>query len=132
MEEASAFTTDWYWQNQQLLLDDWKARGLTNICALKKIGQIQPLLVQHNPQNNGEGSRIVVQIDANVIDYLVDESGQIIEGSKTTKDLRTVWTFLYENGDWKLNRIEENVSVWDYLKLENETSLTPSAQQASI
>ncbi len=132
MEEVSAFTTDWYWQNQQLLLDDWKARGVTNICSLNKIGQIKPLLVQHNPQNQGDGSRIVVQIDATVVDYLVDESGKLMKGSKTPSELRTVWTFLYQGDAWKLNRIDESATVWDYLKLQNETTLTASSQQSSI
>ena len=128
MEQAEEFTTHWYVKNQQMHLDTLSQKGLTNHCSVKKIQQVKPLLVQHNPGTNGncEGSRLVVMIDAVVVDYLEDSNGKFITGKKEPSDQRYVWTFMYEDGAWKVNRIEDGVTVWDYLKLENQIDITPA------
>ncbi len=128
MDAAAAYTTSWYMQNQQMLLDDWTDRGVENVCRLNSIKRVEPLFVQHNESNEGKGSRMVVGIAAKVVDYLIDKStGKILEGSKKVTDLTTIWTFVWEDGAWMLNLIEPQTMEWEYLLLPNElpASLAP-------
>lgn len=76
-EDLSGITrwmTDWYWQNQQMVhLDRWKKQGLKNICNVKKITNIKPLLFVHRNQGKEhENSMVVISIEANMRDYLED------------------------------------------------------------
>ncbi len=133
MESASAFTTSWYMQNQQMLLDDWSDRGLENVCQLKSIKRIEPLFVQHNEAGDGQGSRLTLVITASVVDYLRDKStGKIVEGDKKIDDLQTVWTFVWQENGWLLNLIEPSTTEWSYLTMPNElpASLTPQSSRA--
>ncbi len=106
MDQASQYCTHWYWQNQQLMLDQWAEHGLENVCRLNSITSITPLFVQHSSDNNGEGSRIVVDIKAKVVDYMVEKAtGNIVKGDQKEGDLDTVWTFVWNYEAWKLNLI---------------------------
>ena len=121
METASAFTTSWYMQNQQMLLDDWETRGLENVSRLTKIKTLVPLFVQHNEANDGQGSRLVVAISADVVDYMVDKAtGKLVEGDKKVGDSSTVWTFVWQENAWQLNLIQPDAMEWEYLAMPNE------------
>jgi hypothetical protein len=133
METASEFTTSWYMQNQQMLLDDWADRGLENVCRLTKIKTIEPLFVQHNEANNGQGSRLVVAISADVVDYMEDKAtGKLVEGDKKVGDSSTVWTFVWQDDAWRLNLIQPDTTEMDYLKMPNElpASLMPESARS--
>ena len=69
---VKAWMTDWYWQNQQLVyLEKWKKQGVKNICDVKKITHIKPLLFVHrNHGQEHEDSMIVISIEAKMKDYL--------------------------------------------------------------
>lgn len=106
----SNWMTDWYWQNQQQVhLEKWKKQGLVNICEVKKIVNIKPLLFVHrNDSVEHEDSMMVISIEANMQDYLKDRNtGKVVEGSKKFKDVETIWSFTLENGQWKVSDIEE-------------------------
>lgn len=120
MDLTKHHTTSWYWQNQQLQLDEWARNGLTNVCRLIKIETVTPLFVQHNAENGGEGSRVVLDIKARVVDYLEDAQGNVVQGDKTEGDLDTVWTLVWNDGDWKLNKIEDGANELTYLFAPNE------------
>ncbi len=112
--------TDWYWQNQQMVhLDRWKKEGLQNICNVKKITNIKPLLFAHrNLIEEHEDSMIVISIEAKMKDYLINRnSGKVIEGSKRYKEIETVWSFTMDNGEWKVSDIEEGSMSLAYAKL---------------
>ena len=120
---VSSWTTDWYWQNQQLAhLDRWKREGLVNICEVKKIINIKPLLFVHrNHGQEHEDSMVVISINAEMKDYLQKrDSGEVVEGSKKLKDVETVWSFTLENGAWKVSDIEEGGMSLAYAKLTSE------------
>ena len=125
-EDLSGVTdwmTSWYWQNQQQVhLDKWKRKGLVNICDVKKITNIKPLLFVH--RNKGcehEDSMLLISIEANMQDYLQDRSsGKVVEGSKRYKDVETIWTFTMEDGEWKVSDIEEGNMSLAYAKLVKE------------
>lgn len=121
IEGASQFTTDWYWQNQQLLLDDWESKGLENVCELHKIYSMKPIYVAHSSDTpNNEGSRVVVQINAEVWDFLREKAtGKIVRGEDKVGDLETLWTFLWDGHSWLLNRIEEGGLSLEYAKIAN-------------
>jgi hypothetical protein len=117
---VSAWMTDWYWQNQQMAhLDRWKKEGLQNICLVKKITNIKPLLFVHRNQGQEhEDSMLVISITANMKDYLQERgSGKVVEGSKRYKEVETVWSFTMENGAWKVSDIEEGSMSLSYAKL---------------
>ncbi|MDH5648981.1 MAG: Tim44-like domain-containing protein [Gammaproteobacteria bacterium] len=120
---VSQWMTDWYWQNQQLAhLDRWKKEGLVNICKVKKITHIKPLLFVHRNQGGEhEDSMIVISMEANMQDYLQHrESGKVVEGSKRYKEVETIWSFTLENGVWKVSDIEEDSMSLAYAKLVKE------------
>lgn len=129
MNISADYTTAWYWQNQQLQLDDWARRGLENVCHVEKIVSITPIFVQHSAQEGGEGSRLVVNISARVVDYLQEKpSGKIVQGDKKPGDLESVWTFVWQGGAWRLNLIEDSTQEYAYLFAPNqvpETAPTP-------
>jgi hypothetical protein len=120
MSEVRGWMTDWYWQNQQLAhLERWQREGLVNICDVKKIKDIKPLLFVH--RNHGEehnDSMLVISVDAHMQDYLQErESGKVVEGSKKYKDVETIWSFTMEDGQWKVSDIDEGSMSLAYAKL---------------
>ncbi len=120
MEKAAEYTTDWYWRNQQMQLDEWESRGQENVCQLFGIKNITPIFVEHCAENEGDGSRLVVEFQASVTDYLRDKAtGKLIEGDKKRGDLTAIWTFLWRNGAWRLNLIEPALQRWDYIAMPN-------------
>lgn len=125
MNLASEYTTSWYWQNQQLQLDDWERQGLENVCRLVKLQRITPIMVQHSRDAGGEGSRVVVCIKARVVDYLQNKAtGAVVSGDKKEDDLETIWTFMWSGGKWCLNKIEPGVNEFEYLFAPNEVPET--------
>jgi hypothetical protein len=121
LENRHEYATDWYWRNQQLLLDEWESKGLENVCDLHKIYRIDPFYVAHNTDNpNGEGSRVVVRIRAEVWDFLREKAtGKVIKGEDKVGSLTTLWTFLWDGEKWRLDRIEEDTLSLAYTKIAN-------------
>ncbi|MDX1431987.1 MAG: Tim44-like domain-containing protein [Gammaproteobacteria bacterium] len=120
---VSRWMTDWYWQNQQLAhLERWKKEGLVNICDVKKITRIKPLLFVHrNHGQEHEDSMVVISIEALMKDYLEERAtGKLVEGSKRYKEVETIWSFTLENGEWKVSDIEEDSMSLAYAKLTGE------------
>ncbi|MFC3194976.1 Tim44-like domain-containing protein [Marinicella sediminis] len=120
---VSRWMTDWYWQNQQMVhLERWKKAGLQNICQVKKINTIKPLLFVHRNQDaEHEGSVVVILMAANMQDYLQQrDSGKVVEGSRRYKDVETVWSFTMMDGQWKVSDIEEGSMSLSYAKLVKE------------
>lgn len=120
---VSSWMTDWYWQNQQLAhLERWKREGLVNVCDVKRIGHIKPILFVHRNQGKEhESSMVVVSIDAHMQDFLQDRNtGKVVEGSKKFKDVETIWSFTMDNGEWKVSDIEEDSMSLAYAKLSRE------------
>jgi len=123
LSEVSDWMTDWYWQNQQLAhLDRWKKEGLVNICDVKNITKIKPLLFVHRNQGEEhEDSMVVISIEARMKDYLQDRAtGKVVEGSKRYKEVETIWSFTLENGVWKVSDIEEDNMSTAYVKMVKE------------
>jgi Tim44-like domain len=123
LSRVADWMTDWYWQHQQMAhLDKWKREGLVNICDVKKIVQIKPILFVHRNQGaEHEDSMVVLSITANMKDYLQHRtSGEIVEGSKRYKEVETIWSLTLENGVWKVSDIEEDSMSLGYAKLAGE------------
>jgi hypothetical protein len=117
---VSGWMTDWYWQNQQFAhLEKWKREGLRNVCVVKKITKIRPLLFVHrNSGQEHEDSMVVIAIEAKMKDYLEKrETGKVVEGSKRYKEVETVWSFTMDDGKWKVSDIEEGSMSLAYAKL---------------
>jgi len=123
LSDVSGWMTDWYWQNQQLAhLNRWKNEGLKNVCEVKKITNIKPLLFIHrNEGGEHENSMVVLSIEARMKDYLENRTTKkVVEGSKKVKEVETVWSFTLENGAWKVSDIEEDTMSLAYAKLVKE------------
>lgn len=132
LADVSDFMTDWYWQNQQIVhLDKWEEQGLVNVCEVREISSIKPIYIQKTNLAKSEGSRVVVSIDANMEDYLARKSdGKVMEGIKGFKDRTTVWTFIMEDGQWKVENIEAQTQLSSYLKMKNQVAVQPVGQMA--
>lgn len=120
---VSEWMTDWYWQNQQLVhLERWKSEGLVNICEVKKITRIRPLLFSHRNQGaEHQDSMLVLAIEANMKDYLAQrDGGKVVEGSKRFKEVETIWTFTLVDGCWKVSDIEEDSMSLVYANMVKE------------
>ncbi|MEK7431925.1 MAG: TIM44-like domain-containing protein [Cyanobacteriota bacterium] len=122
MKLASEWMTTWYWQNQQLVyLDQWEEEGLINICRVKEINTIKPVYVEF--KTAGNGSRVVVAINALIEDYLLKRNTQeIIEGEKGFNYRETLWTFILKDNKWLLENIEASLTLSEYVKLRNVVS----------
>jgi hypothetical protein len=136
MAQASAWMTDWYWQNQQLAhLDRWAEQGLVNRCTVKNVGRIRPLHVACRDLDGAmSGSRVVVGVTAKMEDYLEErETGKLVEGEKDYKDVETVWSFELLRGAWRVANIEEDSLTLAYAQLANELPevlAAPAARRA--
>jgi hypothetical protein len=120
MELAKDFMTPWYIQNQQLTLDKWERDGLENIVSDVTIKKITPVYVAHDPDDAAK-DRIIVEIEAEMRDYLLEKStGQVVKGDKTLGDVTTVWNLVREGGRWVLSMIEDAGTADDYLREPNK------------
>jgi hypothetical protein len=118
ISEVSEVMTDWYWQNQQLVrLDKWQKQGLYNICDVRKIRAIRPLLFIHRNDDLKHGdSMLVVSITANMKDYLAERNTDIVvAGVKKYKDYETIWSFTLVDGQWRISNIEEARCEFGYI-----------------
>lgn len=69
------------------------------------------------------GSRVVVSIAAEMEDYLQRKSdGKVMEGIKGYKLRETVWTFILENEIWKVENIEAQSFLDEYLSMKNDVA----------
>ena len=121
MEEASAYVTSWYRQNQQLVvLDEWKSKNLKNICKLQEIVKVSPLHIEITSRSNFEGSRIAFLITATIEDYLINrETQEIVYGEKGFHDEEKIWFLEYHNGSWVLDEIRESDLSLALAKMKN-------------
>lgn len=118
ISEVSEVMTDWYWQNQQLVrLDKWQKQGLYNVCDVRKIRSIRPLLFIHRNDDIGHaGSLLVVSITANIKDYLAKrDSNIVVAGDKNYKDQETIWSFKLIDGLWRVSNVEEARYEFEYI-----------------
>jgi hypothetical protein len=135
LADVSSWMSDWYWKNQQqVYLDKWKKAGLVNICDVKKIQNIRPILVSHkNNDNNHLDSKIVVSITAKMNDYLQNiETKKIVEGSKEYKAVTTIWIFTLEDNGWKVSGIEESASIMQFVKMQKNLPPIESTVGSSV
>ncbi|ARU55692.1 MAG: Tim44-like domain-containing protein [Pseudomonadales bacterium] len=120
---VSGWMTEWYWQNQQQVhLERWEKEGLVNVCKVKKIRNLKPLLFVHRNQGEAhQDSMVVISIEAHMQDYLMHKgTGKVVEGSKRFKDVETIWSFTLEDGVWKVSDIEEDSMSMVYTKMVSE------------
>lgn len=124
IEDCDQYISNWYRQNQQhVFLDEWKSKGLMNVCTVQEIKSIKPLHVRLTNQPNFEGTRIMYLINAHMEDYLVKvDDSSVIEGKKGFKDVETVWTLLLIDGVWYVDNIEQSDMISTYLKMESSLS----------
>lgn len=123
LSDVSAWMTEWYWQNQQMLfLERWKREGLQNVCEIKKIRSIRPLLFVHRNQGaDHQESAVAIAIEAEMIDYLKKRStGEVVEGNKEVKNVETIWTFTFSDGRWRVADIDDGGMAQAIMKIRHE------------
>tara|TARA_Y100001949_G_scaffold169105_1_gene168626 strand:- start:1597 stop:2286 length:690 start_codon:yes stop_codon:yes gene_type:complete len=120
LEDARHWMTDWYCQNQQkMVLDDWQAKGLENVCQVKEINNIRLIgVMNRNHDQDNEDSVLVVKINAEMQDYLQNKStGEVVEGSKEYKNIGNIWVFRLVQGHWLVDRVDPAPSLIPYINL---------------
>ena len=118
--ESCEWMTDWFWQNQQLAhLESWKEDGLVNICNIKDIYKIKPLLFMHHNRGGAhEGSMLVLSITARMQSYIEkDSTGEVVKGSKRFRIVKTIWTLTMVDNSWVVSYIEKANALPAYTKL---------------
>jgi len=131
LDDTSDWMNSWYRQNQQFVhLNNWKEKGLKNHCEIGKIFSIIPIHIQMNQTGNSlNGTRIVFKIHAEVMDYLEEISTErLVKGEYGFVENTNLWTLELDNGQWKLDNIEETEMLSVYEKLKNV--LVPISQTA--
>ncbi len=121
MEKVSDYVSNWYWQNQQLvILDRWKEENLQNICELRSVESIKPLYLEITDRENFEYSKIAFGISADIEDYLINRSTKTIVKGKSGFNIEEyVWIIQYVDGNWILDDIQEGSMSLAYAKLPN-------------
>lgn len=121
MAQASELMTDWYWQNQQLVyLNAWEEEGLVNICRVREVNEVKPILVKATQEPNFENSRVSFSISAEIEDYLKErDSDRIVQGAKGFDDEESIWTFVLQNGNWLLENINQEGAYSEFVKMPN-------------
>lgn len=123
MSLAKDAMTSWYWQNQQLnFVNEWSRQGIKNVCHVDTINSITPLLLHRPNEKTLEDARLVVRVNALMLDYLVhSESQTILAGVEDYRDIETVWTLTHLDGEWKVCDIEDSSVAEDYANACRET-----------
>lgn len=130
LQLARDYMTEWYRMNQQLQLEKWERDGLRNVTSDVKIKRLTPLHVCHDPAAP-EHDRIVVEIDAQMRDYLVESAtGKVVQGDKALGDSSTIWSFVRENGRWVLSNIESDDMGMEYLAEPNRVPVAVRTSKA--
>ncbi len=76
------------------------------------------LFTHRNEGSAHENSILVVLITANMMDYLKQrDTGVIVEGSADYQDVERVWTFIFQQGAWKVSMIEESSTSLEYANM---------------
>ena len=118
ISKVTEVMTDWYWQNQQLVrLDKWQKQGLYNVCDVRKIRTVRPLLFIHRNDEAGHGgSLLVVSITANMKEYLARRDTDIVvAGHQKYRDQETIWSFALVDGQWRVANVEEARFEFEYI-----------------
>ncbi|GAB6072947.1 hypothetical protein JCM14244_13240 [Venenivibrio stagnispumantis] len=90
-----------YLNNQ---LNQLKQKGLRNIVENININNIQVVHVEEE----GDNKVVIVEIDADMIDYIIDQNGNIVEGSKDIPtNVKEYWAFVGKALNWKLDDIKQ-------------------------
>ncbi len=120
MDIAGQYVTDWYRQNQQLLLDKWDRDGLENKVSDVAIKKITPLYVAQNIKDDSK-NRLVVEIEAEMRDHMITkDTGKITQGDKRLGTVTTIWSFVWQQNNWQLNLIEAGDMDMEYLSEPNK------------
>ncbi|MEE9319566.1 MAG: hypothetical protein V3U76_03890 [Granulosicoccus sp.] len=117
--DADSWMTDWYWQNQRLVhLDRCKREGLINVCRVKYISKLRPLLFIHRNAGCDHGNSVVIiSITAKMQDYMIRQcSDQVVAGSLKWKSVESTWTLTMTNGKWKVSGFDAGGSTLRYAK----------------
>ncbi|MGH1349623.1 MAG: hypothetical protein ACRBBN_02285 [Methyloligellaceae bacterium] len=123
LDKENVWMADSYWRDfKKLFLDRIEKEGLVNVCNIKTIKEIKPLLFIHrNVGGKDERSKLVVCISAKLRNYLSAlATGNLVEGSKEYHDTKTIWSFEVVNGNWVITNIEDMSVSSEYLKLVSD------------
>lgn len=104
LSKVRNFTTDRIFNYLNDQLTQIQSEGLKNILKDLSIKNINIVHVEEE----GEKKVVIVEIEAEGIDYTVDKSGRIVEGSpdKPTT-FREYWAFVGKSLDWRLDDIKQ-------------------------
>jgi predicted lipid-binding transport protein (Tim44 family) len=98
------FLTDRMYQYLEEQLKELKAKGLRNIVENPKIENLEIVHVEED----GDNKVIIVKLNASVIDYTIDNNGNIVEGDKHNPvSFAEYWAFVGKALNWKLDDIKQ-------------------------
>jgi hypothetical protein len=124
LSSVAKFMTPEYFTSQQELLNRWKDEGKDITYRVEKIRKIEPLALRVEDEETYSWIRALVVIDC--VDYMRDGiTKEVVKGEVgKTSGFESVWCFVYRNGEWLLNGIEEGTTsmAWASSKNHVDTS----------
>lgn len=104
LSKVRNFTTDRMFNYLMDQLRDMQSQGLRNIV---KDPQIKSIDIVH-VEEEGDRKVVVVEIQAEAIDYTVDNTGKVVEGSsEVPANFKEYWAFVGKALDWRLDDIRQ-------------------------
>ncbi len=124
LSPARGFLTDDYLQSQQDMLDRWRDEGKRNVVKLESKPKLRALQVE--VEDAGAPSMVSILITVGLVDYLEDiADGKVHKGRKRVKSgHESIWNFVYEAGEWRLNAIEDGSDHFTVMDRKNRLDTT--------
>lgn len=108
---AEKFMSDRLYSNHSIQLQDMVRRKIRNEMRAIALNSVKVLEVLD--YNDDSKDRFVALIEGSMIDYLVNESGQKIDGDDANRSFKELWKFKRETHGWVLDEIDSDVSISD-------------------
>ena len=94
-EKARAFQTDYLFSSHKYWMDWYRDEGLKNCLEQIKVLSVRPVKIERDAFYES----ITVRIKASMIDYTVDRTGSVADGSKgEARKFSEYWTFIRRGG----------------------------------
>jgi predicted lipid-binding transport protein (Tim44 family) len=113
---AREYMSERLFQSHDSQLQDMKRNGTKNV--MKSISLNAVKIVEVLDYNNDEKDRFVALIEGAMIDYLVNDAGEAIDGDEEERNFKELWRFKREPHGWVLDEIDSDVSISDVTAMQ--------------
>ena len=119
LSPAAEYVTASFFQSQQDLIARWAEEGKQNVFQLHDAVRVAPLYIR---VEDAESLSVVgVRIKGSATDFLLHtDTGKVLKGKRDKDTLENVVYFVYADGEWLLNSIEEGSQTLAVASMKNQ------------